>query len=113
MTSRYFVYMLTTRKNTVLYTGVTGDLDSRMWQHKQHMVDGFTKKYNVDKLVYMEEYDQIEEALQREKCIKRWKREWKNNLVNKANPNWNDLYDINAIPACAGMTGKEDTRIVR
>ncbi|MCB1650942.1 MAG: GIY-YIG nuclease family protein [Alphaproteobacteria bacterium] len=106
MEKSYFVYILTTRKNTVLYTGVTNDLMRRVWEHKEGLVKGFTKKYSVNKLVYVEEYQSVEEAIQREKCIKRWKRDWKIDLIEKQNPEWVDLYEFqnNPIPACAGMT---------
>jgi putative endonuclease len=88
----YHVYILTTKKNTVLYTGVTSDLQSRIWQHKEGLAEGFSKKYSVNKLVYAEEFQQIEEAIHREKCIKEWKRAWKVELIEKVNPDWNDLY---------------------
>ncbi len=105
MEKKYFVYILTTRKNTVLYTGVTSDLMQRIWQHKQGLVEGFTKKYSVNKLVYVEEYNDVNEAIHREKCIKRWKRSWKKEWINKMNPDWIDLYEQgNPIPAFAGMT---------
>jgi len=102
----YFVYIMTTRKNTVLYTGVTRDLLTRDWQHKQKMADGFTKRYNVTKLVYFEAYKDIHEAIRREKCIKKWKREWKIQLIEQMNPEWRDLIwdNGNQIPAFAGMT---------
>ena len=89
----YYVYILTTRKNTVLYVGVTSDIKARVWQHKQGMIAGFTKRYSINKLVYAEEYQSIEEAIHREKGIKEWKRAWKTELIEKANPAWDDLYD--------------------
>ncbi len=92
MRKSYFVYILTTHKNTVLYAGVTGNLMQRVWQHKQGMVEGFTKRYNVHKLVHFEEYGDVNEALHREKCIKKWERDWKIELIEKGNPAWNDLY---------------------
>ncbi len=113
MDKQYFVYILTTRKNTVLYTGITSDLAARVWQHKQGLVEGFTKKYCVNKLVYFEEYEDVNEAIHREKCIKKWKRGWKLELIEKMNPEWNDLYGNHSIPAFAGMTVLEDTRIAR
>ena len=76
----------------MLYIGVTSDLEKRIWQHKQGLVPGFTKDYSVNKLVYIEEYQDINEAIHREKCMKEWKRDWKIELINKANPKWNDLY---------------------
>jgi putative endonuclease len=93
MKRNYFVYILTTRNNTVLYTGVTSNLLQRIQQHEQGIVGGFTKKYNVHKLVYAEEYSDIEEAIHREKCIKRWKRNWKIELIEKANPDWDNLLE--------------------
>lgn len=93
MDKRYFVYILTTRKNTTLYTGVTNDLMRRVWEHKQGLIKGFTKKYSVTKLVYMEEYGDVNEAIHREKCIKEWNRAWKIELIEGINPDWNDLYE--------------------
>lgn len=106
MPKSYYVYILTTRKNTVLYTGVTVDPARRIWEHRQGLADGFTKKYSVNKLVYLEEYGDINEAIRREKCIKEWKRSWKIELIEKSNPQWNDLYEDNGnpVPAFAGMT---------
>lgn len=104
----YYVYMLTTRKNTVLYTGVTSNLEKRLWEHKEGVVGSFTKRYCVNKLVYAEEYQDVNKAIHREKCIKKWKRDWKVELVEKENPGWDDLMNEsgNPIPAFAGMTGK-------
>lgn len=93
MRNGYFVYILTTRKNTVLYTGVTRDWSRRIWEHKQRLVDGFTKKYSVNKLVYIEEYQDAGAAIHREKCIKEWPRAWKIELIERQNPEWKDLYD--------------------
>lgn len=92
MRKSYFVYILTIRKNTALYTGMTGDLQKRIWGHRQGTVKGFTKKYNVHKLVYVEEYSDVQEAIHREKCIKEWNRQWKIDLIEKQNPEWKDLY---------------------
>ena len=88
-----YVYLLTNKSNKVLYTGVTGDLTKRIFQHRNKMVEGFTKKYNVYKLVYYEKFDDIENAIAREKQIKGWKRSKKDELIKSMNPNWNDLYD--------------------
>src|ERR1700754_3755130 len=109
MEKNYFVYILTTRKNAVLYTGVTSDLLKRVWEHKNSLVEGFTKKYSVNKLVYYEVFNDVNAAIHREKCIKKWKRAWKLEVINKMNPAWFDLYEINGnpIPAYAGMTAKE------
>ena len=77
--------------NNVLYVGVTNDLARRVAEHKAKVIKGFTHKYNCDKLVYFEEYDLLTDAIAREKQIKNWKREWKNELVSKVNPEWLDL----------------------
>ena len=87
-----FVYILFSEKNGTLYTGVTSNLVKRVYEHKQKLVDGFTKKYNVDKLGYFEIYESIEQAIEREKQIKNWKREWKISLIEKDNSKWEDLY---------------------
>ena len=106
MNEGYFVYIRASRKNTVLYTGVTSNLMQRVWQHKQGIIGGFTKRYNVNKLVYFEQFQDIKEAIHREKCIKRWKRVWKEELIATLNPDWSDLYteQIEQVPASAGMT---------
>ena len=87
----YFVYMLTTRKNTVLYTGFTDDLSRRMQEHKEKIFGGFTARYSVDKLVYYEEYEDMQEAMAREKQLKRYRRVWKIDLINRFNTSWKDL----------------------
>ena len=89
----YYIYILSNKRNGTLYIGVTSNLIKRIQEHKNKLVDGFTKKYNVDKLVYYEQTEQINSALAREKALKKWNREWKINLIEKENPNWNDLYD--------------------
>ena len=88
----YYVYVLTDRNNGVLYTGVTNNLIKRTYEHKKEVVEGFTKKYKLHKLVYFEQYRDVREALLREKQIKRWKRSWKIELIEKNNPVWEDLY---------------------
>jgi putative endonuclease len=88
---QYYVYMMTNEWRTVLYTGVTNSLQTRVWQHKNKSVDGFTKKYNCSLLVYIEIYDEIDQAIAREKQIKGWSRAKKNALVNTTNPQWKDL----------------------
>jgi putative endonuclease len=85
------IYMLTNYTNKVLYTGVTSNIAGRTWQHKNKLIDGFTKKYNVNKLVYYEIYQTMYDALSREKQIKNWRREKKEKLINKLNPEWRDL----------------------
>lgn len=87
-----FVYILASDRNGTLYVGVTSDLIQRIHQHKSKFVPSFTEKYDVDKLVWFEGCDSIEGAIVREKQIKKWKREWKINLIEERNPYWNDLY---------------------
>ncbi|MBR5271901.1 MAG: GIY-YIG nuclease family protein [Clostridia bacterium] len=86
----YFVYILTNKTNSVMYIGVTNDLGRRIYEHKNKIVEGFTKRYNVDKLVYIEEYSDVNDALAREKQLKRWVRSKKNALVETLNPDWDD-----------------------
>ena len=87
----YFVYILTNRNNTVIYIGVTNDIRRRIMEHMKKEIDGFTKKYNVSKLVYFEEYSDINDAIKREKQLKHWSRMKKNQLVEAKNPDWNDI----------------------
>lgn len=91
MSKTGFVYILASNQNGTIYTGVTSNLPSRIEQHKHHDVQGFTSKYNVDKLVWYEQHDTIEAAIGREKQIKRWNRLWKLRLIERDNPKWNDL----------------------
>lgn len=91
MNKTYAVYILTNYNETTFYIGVTGNLQRRILEHKNKSVEGFTKKYNVDKLVYYELTRDIESALNREKQLKRWHRQWKINLIKEKNPNFNDL----------------------
>ncbi len=88
---QYCVYILTNQRDTVLYTGVTSNLPGRVWQHKEKFVKGFTKQYNVDKLVYYEVFDDPYEAITREKQIKGGSRKKKIDLIQKMNPTWRDL----------------------
>ncbi len=88
---QYFVYILTNKFNEVLYTGVTSNLIRRIFEHKNKLVKGFTKKYNVTKLVYFEETNDVRRALEREKQLKNWHRQWKINLINGFNSQWKDL----------------------
>ena len=88
-----YVYILASQYNGTLYTGVTSDLAKRIYQHKNALVGGFTKKHSVDKLVYFEQHDDIKEAITRERQIKKWNRTWKIKLIEKDNPDWDDLYD--------------------
>ncbi len=87
----YYVYILTNKGNTVLYIGVTNDLERRIYEHKNKILEGFTKKYNVDKLVYYEETKDINEAIAREKQLKKWSRAKKINLIESVNKTWRDL----------------------
>ncbi len=89
----YYVYMICNWNNKVLYTGVTNNLERRIYEHKNKLVDGFTKKYNVNKLVYFDCTEDIESAILREKEIKSWTREKKNLLIENTNSNWEDLSD--------------------
>lgn len=88
----YYVYVMASKRNTALYIGVTGDLKKRVKKHKSGLYSGFTRRYNIHKLVYFECYKEIAEAITREKRLKKWRREWKNNLVNSKNAEWLDLY---------------------
>jgi len=90
---RYYVYLLTNKSDKVMYVGVTNNLQRRTYEHKTKVIAGFTKKYNVSKLVYFEETNDARSAIAREKEIKRWRREKKNHLVAAANPEWKDLSD--------------------
>ena len=87
----FYVYILSSKKNTVLYIGVTSNLKTRVEQHVKGHFSGFTKQYNVHKLVYYEHFDCILPAIQREKHLKKWNREWKNQLISKMNSSWQDL----------------------
>ena len=89
-----YTYILTNKKNGTLYVGVTSDLIKRMWQHKNKFVDGFSKRYNLDKLVYFEQFDSIQKAIEREKQLKGKLRQKKIDLIEKENPGWQDLYEI-------------------
>ncbi len=88
----YYVYILSNTSNQVLYIGVTSHLIKRVYEHKNYVVEGFTQKYNVTKLVYFEQGTDVAAAIAREKQIKRWRREKKNYLINQINPDWQDLY---------------------
>lgn len=87
----YYVYIMANRKNGALYTGMTGDLEQRDFDHKTHAHKGFTHRYNITKLVWYESYPTAMDAITREKQIKHWKREWKIRLIKEMNPDWKDL----------------------
>jgi putative endonuclease len=86
------VYLLASGRNGTLYAGVTSDLIARTWQHREHLVDGFTKKYEVTKLVWYELHGEMHSAITREKQIKKWNRAWKIRLIDEMNPSWRDLW---------------------
>ena len=88
-----YVYILASKKNGTLYIGVTSDLSKRVYEHKQNLVDGFTKEHNIHDLVYYETHNEVEEAILREKQMKKWNRKWKIRLIEEKNPDWKDLYD--------------------
>jgi putative endonuclease len=87
----YFIYILASKRNGTLYVGMTNDLMRRIYEHKSGLIEGFTKKYSVNKLVYLESTDGAKAAIDREKRLKKWKRQWKIELIEKSNPNWRDL----------------------
>ena len=89
----YFVYILAAGRNSTLYIGVTSALKKRVYEHKNNLVEGFTKKYHVHTLVYYEMTTDVESAIRREKRLKKWERKWKLKLIEKDNPEWKDLYD--------------------
>lgn len=89
----YYVYILSSGKNGTLYTGITNNLVRRVFEHKNKLLDGFSKKYNINKLVYFEIFNNIEEAISREKNLKAWKRAWKIRLIEENNKDWKDLYE--------------------
>jgi putative endonuclease len=93
-TKSYYVYLLTNWNNRVIYVGVTNDLPRRMYEHKNKLIEGFTQKYNINKLVYFEETNDINVAIAREKEIKKWRREKKDRLIEQMNPNWKDLGEM-------------------
>ena len=89
---QYFVYILASKRNGTLYIGLTNDLLRRIHEHKNDLIEGFTKKYRIHMLVYYEVFGNIYDAIAREKHIKKWNRQWKINLIEKSNPDWEDLY---------------------
>jgi len=93
MQKQFYVYILASKRNGTLYTGVTSNLVQRVWQHKNNLNEGFTQKYDVKMLVYYEAHDDAENAITREKQIKKWRRNWKIRLIEESNPHWKDLFD--------------------
>ena len=93
MDKTFYVYILASRRNGTLYIGVTSQLVQRVWQHKEGLADGFTRRYGLKTLVWYEQHDTAESAIGREKQIKKWERAWKVELIETENPYWNDLYE--------------------
>ena len=89
----FCIYILAHKKNGALYIGVTSDLIKRVYEHRNDLADGFTRKYKIQKLVYFEQVDNADAAITREKRLKKWNRQWKVDLIEKSNPDWNDLYE--------------------
>lgn len=92
--STHAVYILASKRNGTLYIGVTQNLQRRVWEHKEKIVEGFTSKYTVDQLVYYEHFEDYWAAAKREQAMKEWKRRWKIELIEKSNPDWKDLYEL-------------------
>jgi len=93
MSKKGYLYILANRRNGTLYVGVTSDLVKRIEEHRQKLVEGFTRKYEITHLVYFETFEEIREAIIRERQIKEWKRKWKTELIQSINPYWRDLYE--------------------
>jgi putative endonuclease len=93
MARQFWVYILSSKSRGALYVGMTSDLGRRVWEHKNNLVEGFTSKYKADRLVYYEALEESENALQRERQLKKWRRAWKIQLIEKVNPEWKDLYE--------------------
>jgi putative endonuclease len=93
MEKEFYVYILASKRNGTLYTGVTSNIIKRIWQHKNELVEGFSEKYNVKNLVYYEVHSNMESAITREKRIKKWRRAWKLRLIEEKNFDWKDLYE--------------------
>jgi len=90
---QYFVYVMAKAKNSTFYVGMTSNLQKRVWEHKEELADGFTKRYGIKTLVYFEIFDDPESAIRREKRLKRWPRAWKIKVIEEKNPEWKDLYE--------------------
>ncbi len=94
MEKNFFVYIMASKRYGTLYIGVTSNLPKRAYEHREGLADGFTKEHGVKQLVYFEPHDDAESAITREKQMKDWKRQWKNELIEKSNPDWRDLYEM-------------------
>ena len=90
----YYVYLLARKREGTLYLGVSNDIGRRVWEHKTRMHSGFSARYGVDRLVWYETYDRVDEAIAREKAVKKWRRAWKIRLIEEMNPEWQDLYKV-------------------
>ena len=88
----FYVYIMASKPRGVLYVGMSSDLAGRAWKHREHVLEGFTKRYWVDRLVYFERYDDARIAARRERAMKRWRRDWKIELIERHNPTWRDLF---------------------
>ena len=88
---QYYMYIISNKKNGTLYIGVTNDLERRIFEHKKKLVEGFTKKYGLNKLIYFEQFQYVNDAIKREKQLKNWNRSWKIELIEKENKDWTDL----------------------
>ncbi|MDR0485470.1 MAG: GIY-YIG nuclease family protein [Elusimicrobiota bacterium] len=93
MSKQYYVYIVTNKKRGTLYIGITNDITRRMYEHRSGLYKGFTKKYKLNRLVYIEDFNDVDSAIWREKCLKEWKRMWKIKLIEDVNPKWEDLGD--------------------
>jgi putative endonuclease len=104
MEKQYYVYILASKRNGTLYIGMTSDLVKRVWEHKNELANGFTHKYGIKKLVYFEQFQDPTNAIKKEKRLKKYKRKWKLELIEKINPEWKDLYHelISGSPGPAG-----------
>jgi putative endonuclease len=108
MTKQPAVYILASRRNGTLYTGVTSDLLKRIWEHRSGLVGGFTKRYGVHRLIYFEIHDYMTEAIRREKQIKKWRRAWKIDLIERTNPQWHDLWPTIVGDVDSRLRGNDD-----
>ncbi len=98
MSNIYFTYIVASKRNGTLYIGMTNDLFRRIWEHREGLVDGFTKEHGVKHLVYFETFEDVNAAIHREKRLKKWKRQWKIDLIQKDNLEWDDLYERMTAP---------------